>query len=79
MYDHLTDYFVQLLKQSPSIDIAIDEFKRNLADDAELRTSYREWCQEQGTSERFGFKDFCEEYIEGKNDVWNSLTDYDNE
>lgn len=79
MYDHLTDFFVQLLKQSHSVDIAIAEFKRNLADDPELRAAYREWCQEQGTTERFGFKDFCEEYIDGTNDVWNTLTDYDDE
>lgn len=77
MIENLTDYFINLLQQSDSVDIAIAEFKRNLSDDAELRAAYREWCQENNTTERHGFPDFCEEYIEGRNDVWNSLTDYD--
>lgn len=77
MFENITDYFIELLEQNGSVDIAVAEFKRNLSDDAELRTAYRAWCQEQGTAERYGFVDFCREYIEDRNDVWNSLKDYD--
>ena len=48
-----------------------------MADDAELRESYREWCQERGYSTRRGFADFAEEYIEQHDAVWDSLNDFD--
>lgn len=77
MLENITDYFIELLRQADSVDIAIAEFKKNIAEDSELRAAYKAWCQEQGTSERHGFTDFCEEYVDSQNDVWNSLTDYD--
>lgn len=79
MHEDITDYFISIIRQMPTVDMAEAEFKRALADDEELRKDYRQWCREQGTSEKHGFLDFCEEYIDGQNDVWNTLTDYDNE
>lgn len=77
MTHDITDYFLSIIKQSPSLDIAEAEFKRAIADSPELRAQYRQWCAEQGSTERSGFKDFCEEYIDSQIDVWNTLTDYD--
>lgn len=77
MIENLTDYFEYLIREADSVDIAIAEFKKNIANDTDLRRRYREWCNEQGTTEKHGFSDFCEEYLENQNDVWNSLTDYD--
>lgn len=79
MPENLTDYFISIIQQTPSIDIAESEFKRTLADDDDLRKQYREWCREQGTTEKRGFLDFCEEYVDGLNEVWNNLTDYNDE
>ena len=75
--EHITQFFTQLIEQSKSLDIAEAEFKRLLADDEELRSEYSEWCSIKGTTERYGFREFCEEYIESQNDIWNQLRDYD--
>jgi len=77
MTENITDYFISIIHQTPTIDMAESEFKRALADDDELRRDYREWCQEVGSTEKRGFLDFCEEYVDGQNEVWDSLKDYD--
>lgn len=75
----ITEYFIHIIEQSPSYDIAEAEFKRAIADDDELRAAYRQWCHEVGSSEKCGFLDFCEEYRADRNEIWNSLSDYDND
>lgn len=74
-YDDLTTLFLEILRQTGSVDMADAEFKRQMADDADLRSFYREWCHDQGSSERNGFMDFCEEYLESQKDIWDTLTD----
>ena len=73
----ITEYFNSLISQTGSIDIAEAEFKRAIAEDNELHTIYREWCHENGSSERNGFLDFCDEYMESQDSKWDSLNDYD--
>lgn len=77
--EEITEIFLAIIDQSPSVDIAEAEFKRRLVDEPELRRLYREYCQEEGVSERRGFLDFCEAYIDGQNEMWNSLDDFDNQ
>jgi hypothetical protein len=74
----LTDLFDQLLDSHGSVDFAEAEFKRMISDDPELRADYRLWCQDNGHTERYGFLDYAEEFIDMQNSVWDSLTDYDN-
>ena len=76
---NITEYFINLIEESSSVDMAEAEFKRNLHDDEDLKAAYRTWCEEEGYPEKNGFTDFCHEYIEGRNEIWNSLTDYDDE
>lgn len=78
MYD-IEEYFRQIISQHHSVDIADSEFKRLLAEDPQLRQEYSEWCHIVGSSERRGFRDFCEELIASQDSVWDSLTDFDNE
>ena len=73
----ITEYFNSLISQTGSIDMAEAEFKRAIAEDNELHTIYREWCHENGSSERNGFLDFCDEYMEAQDSKWDSLNDYD--
>lgn len=73
----IEDYFEQILNEHRSIDIADYEFKRVLAEDPELQKLYKEWCHEYGHTERNGFREFCEEYRDNEDTVWDSLTDYD--
>lgn len=75
--EDITEYFISIINQTHSIDIAEAEFKRAIADDDNLHRLYRQWCHEVGSSEKRGFMDFCEEYMDGRNEVWNSLNDYD--
>ena len=73
----ITEYFNSLISQTGSIDMAEAEFKRAIAEDNELHTIYREWCHENGSSERNGFLDVCDEYMESQDSKWDSLNDYD--
>ncbi len=73
----ITDFFRDLLHQHRSIDIAYTEFVRLLSDDEELRNDYREWCEDNGYSEKKGFLIFCDEYMDSQDSIWESLNDYD--
>lgn len=78
--EHITDYFNSLLKEYGSIDIAEAEFKKQLHETPELKAAYREWCHEVGSSEKHGFMDYCEEYIDSQDTIWENLKDeYDDE
>ena len=79
MNEELITLFEQLLREHRSVDIAEAEFKRMVADDPDLRSMYREWCEENGHTERNGFLDYAEEFIESQNSIWDTLTDYDAE
>jgi hypothetical protein len=77
-YQDITEIFQQYIEQTGSIDIAEAEFKKMIGEDDELHKSYRQWCQEVGSSERQGFFDYCDEYLETRNAVWDSLdNDFD--
>lgn len=73
----ITEIFDDYLRQYGSIDIAESEFKKNIHEDSELRAAYLEWCDAVGSSEKKGFADYCEEYLQSQNDVMRSLSDDD--
>lgn len=75
----ITDVFNDYLEQFGSVDIAESEFHRSVQDDDELKAAYKEWCETVGSSEKRGFLDYCDEYIDSQNDIWNSLSDYNDE
>ena len=50
-----------------------------LPDDPELHAAYREWCASNGSSEKNGFIDFCEEYLAEQDSIYDSLSDYNDE
>ena len=73
--DNITDIFIEVLNQAGSVDIAEAEFKKMIHEDPELRASYRQWCDEVGSSEKRGFLDYCEEYFESQDSIWDNLKD----
>lgn len=73
----ITEIFDRYISQYSSIDIANSEFKKDLHEDQQLREAYKEWCHNVGSSEKNGFIDYAEEYMESQNDVWNNLSDFD--
>lgn len=73
----ITEIFDRYISQYSSIDIANSEFKKDLHEDSQLREAYKEWCHNVGSSEKNGFIDYAEEYLESQNDVWNNLSDFD--
>lgn len=77
--EDITEVFARYLTHYGSVDIAESEFKKNLHEDAEMKRAYRQWCEEVGSSEKNGFFDYCDEYFDSQNDVWNTLSDYDDE
>lgn len=79
MNEEITDIFNRYIEENKSVDIAESAFKRDLNEYPELREAYREWCHEVGSSEKRGFADYCEEYLDRQDEVWDSLNDFDNE
>lgn len=75
----ILDVFRHLLEQHRHLDIADSEFKKLIADDRDLRALYREWCDEQGYSEKNGFLEYGMEYLENENSCWETLADEDDE
>lgn len=73
----ITELFQQLLHQNRSVDIAEAEFKKLIHEDAELREQYRDWCDAVGSSEKMGFLDYCDEYLESQDSIYDTLNDYD--
>lgn len=73
----ISNLIVSLLETHRSVDIANREFRRMIDDDDTLRNDYAQWCDDHGYTQRYGFQDFAETYIEGANSIWDSLTDYD--
>lgn len=73
--DEITDFFDRLLQHCGSADIAEVEFKKLIHEDPDLRAAYREWCDEVGSSEKKGFLDYCEEYFESQDQIWDNLKD----
>ena len=76
-YPDITSFFITIIENTRGLDMAEAEFRRQLADDHDMRTAYRDWCEENGHSQRHGFTDFAEEYLESRESVWNALNDYD--
>ena len=74
--DDITQFFISLIDAHGSLDVAEAEFKRIIADDSELQAEYRAWCDDHSISERHGFSDFCEEYLERKESVWDVFDEY---
>lgn len=78
--EDITDFFNEMLRQYGSVDIAEAEFKKQLHENAELHEQYRKWCHEVGSSEKNGFLDYCEEYLESQDSIWDNFKDeYDDE
>ncbi len=73
----ITELFQDIIRQNRSLDIAEAEFKKLIHEDAELHEQYREWCDAVGSSEKMGFLDYCDEYIESQDSIYDALNDYD--
>ncbi len=73
----ITQIFHDMLTQHHSVDIAEAEFKKLINEDSDLRDQYREWCDAVGSSEKNGFRDYCDEYMESQDSIWDSLNDFD--
>ena len=76
---NLTDLFHNILTNSSSVDIAEAEFKKMIHEDPELHAAYREYCHEGGSSEKRGFLDYCEEFIDSQESIWDDLREFEDE
>jgi hypothetical protein len=48
-----------------------------VAEDEGLRDVYRQWCHDTGSTEKNGFLDFCDEYMNDQDSIWDYLGDLD--
>lgn len=67
----------EILIQFRSIDIAESEFKRIINDDESLKTEFKEWCEEMGYRERHAFEQYCHEYLDNHESMFDTLSEYD--
>lgn len=67
---------IELLHQFGSIDIAESEFSRQIHEDEKMMIAFREWCNEMGYKERKAFVEYCQEYINENEEIFDSLSDY---
>lgn len=74
----ITEVFDNLLATCGSVDIAEAEFKRLIYEDSELKEAYAVWCDENGSSEKRGFLDYADEYMDSRDSIWDNLhNEYD--
>ncbi len=78
-YEDITEVFNNLLKHFDSVDVAEAEFKKMIHEEPELKALYKEWCRNNGSTEKNGFHDYTEEYLDSQDSVWESLNDYDDD
>lgn len=78
-YFELTEMFQNLLHECGTVDMADAEFKRMMHEDPDLRSRYRDWCHDVGSTEKRGFTDYCEDYLAHANSVWDTLKEYADE
>lgn len=77
-HDNITEVFRSYIREAGSIDVAEAEFKKAIGEDSDLHQLYRDWCHEVGSSERQGFLDFCDEFMEDQDSRWDALdNEYD--
>lgn len=68
-----------LISQYRSIDVAESEFRKLLYEDAALKKEYKNWCHQEGYTERQGFIEFCNAQLDLEEDRWDVLSDPDDE
>lgn len=73
----IAEYYISLLEQFRSIAVAEQEFRRHMEDDEDMQKAYLEWCEINEFSPREGLREFGTQYIEAREDRWNSLDDFD--
>ena len=56
---------------------AVNEFKRIINDDESLKTEFKEWCEEMGYRERHAFEQYCHEYLDNHESMFDTLSEYD--
>lgn len=73
----ITEIFDNILQTCGSVDIAHVEFKKMMYEDDTIHEMYKQWCDENGSSEKRGFLDYADEYLDSQASIWDSLNDYD--
>lgn len=73
----ITALMEQLLHRCRQIDVAESEFQKLIYEDEQLRHDYKEWCHEQGYTERLGFVEFCNNCLDTEESRWDVLSDPD--
>jgi len=75
----MTNIFDRVISQAGSFDIAEAEFRHLVNDDPEVKEMYKQWCVDNGYSQKYGFIEYCEHYRDSQDSVWESLSDYDDD
>ncbi len=69
----IIEVFQQILSHNRTIDVADSEFKKMIYEDDEIKIAYKQWCQEEGYTEKYGFIEFCQAYFDEEESRWDIL------
>lgn len=74
----IMEVFHSVVSQCRSVDIAESDFKKLIYEDRDLHSAYKEWCHENGYTEKIGFVEYCNEYLDEEESIWDALSnDYE--
>jgi phage/plasmid-associated DNA primase len=70
----ILDVFRTVASQHRAVDTAESDFKKMIFEDLELHKAYRNWCEENGYSEKLGFIEYCNELLDEEQSKWDVLS-----
>lgn len=74
---NIENFYISLLEQFRTVRLAEQEFKRQMDDDPTLQRAFKEWCEINEYSPREALREFGEQYMEEREERWESLDDFD--
>jgi hypothetical protein len=54
--------------------MAESDFKKLIYEDRDLHLAYKEWCHDNGYSEKIGFVEYCNEFMDEEESIWDVLS-----
>lgn len=73
----LKELMNSIIRDHRTIDVAESEFKRMVYEDDVLHQDYKDWCRREGFTERRGFIEYCNAYIDMEESRWDVLDNPD--
>lgn len=64
-----------LLDQYSNTSEAEREFESMMNEDSQLKSDYKQWCDEMGYDNKTGYQDFIDELMQDRDEFWESMSE----